>query len=354
MRRSFFLSIICCLLSLSLPAQAARNGSADPLDVPALPTRLTTTTQLSAIAHAGKRLVAVGIRGLIITSDDEGTHWTQRLAPVSSDLLAVHFPTPQRGWAVGHDGVVLHSKDGGLTWVKQLDGRQAALQLIAHFQKMADAGDETGKRLLAEMKLNYESGPEQALLDVWFEDEQHGFVCGSFGTLLFTADGGKSWQSWIEKIDYETLLHLNAIRGIGNEIFMASEKGIVFRLDRSKQRFAAVETGYTGSFFSLAGRGDTIVAAGLRGSAYRSTDAGKNWSRIDTGLAASVTGAATGSDGALMLVSQNGSLLYGDLATQRFTTIRVPRPTTLSGIVATGAKSAVVVGLNGVQQVQLK
>ena len=31
--------------------------------------------------------------------------------PVSSDLVAVAFPTPQQGWAVGHDGVILASAD---------------------------------------------------------------------------------------------------------------------------------------------------------------------------------------------------------------------------------------------------
>ena len=34
------------------------------------------------------------------------------------------FPTPSTGWAVGHDGVVLHSTDAGRTWTRQLDGRR--------------------------------------------------------------------------------------------------------------------------------------------------------------------------------------------------------------------------------------
>lgn len=333
---------------------AAAGVTKDPLDIPALMTRLTTTTQLSGIARAGKRLVAVGVRGLIISSDDEGASWTQRRAPVSSDLLAVQFPTPAKGWIVGHDGVVLHTRDSGASWTKQLDGRQAATQLTAHFTRLAQGGDANAARLLGEIKLNYESGPEQALLDLWFEDELRGFVCGSFGTLLATTDGGKSWQSYVEHVEYASLLHLNAIRGGAGSVFIASEKGIVFKLDRARGRFVPIETGYKGSFFSLATAGDTIVAAGLRGTAYRSTDGGTSWEPRDTGLIASITGAAADDGGALLMVSQNGSVLLGDRAGARFRSNRVPRPGVLSGVAKSGANRAVVVGYGGVQVVPLK
>ncbi len=326
----------------------------DPLDVAAPATHLITSTPLSGIAAAGNRLISVGVRGLIITSEDAGTTWVQRGSPVSSDLLAVNFPTALQGWAVGHDGVVLHSEDGGKNWNKQFDGRMAATQLIARFQKLVDGGDESSKHLLQDMKLNYENGPEQALLDVWFEDAQHGFICGSFGTLLSTADGGKSWQSRIEDVEYGELLHFNAIRSDGKNIYIASEKGIVFRFDRERKRFVPVQTGYQGSYFTLAIDGDTVVAAGLKGNAYRSVDAGKTWSKIDTGVMSTLTAAASAGRGRMLLTSQAGNLLISDDAGRNFKSIRVPRPTLLSGVVPTGTDNVVVVGLSGVQQVKLK
>jgi photosystem II stability/assembly factor-like uncharacterized protein len=342
-----------CALSFA-PAQAAPNIFKDPLDVPSSPTRLTTSTQLAAVTLAGKRLVAVGIRGLIITSDDNGSSWTQRQSPVSSDLLAVHFPNPLDGWAAGHDGVILHSADGGKNWTRQFDGRLAATQLLAHFSALAAKGDPDGTRLLEEMKLNYGGGPEQAMLDIWFSDALHGFVCGSFGTLLATSDGGKTWQSWIERIEYASLLHLNTLRGIGGEVYIGSEKGIVFKLDRERQRFVPLQTGYAGSFFSLAGQGSTVIAGGLRGSAFRSADGGKTWTRIDTGLLGAVTAADSPSVGRMLLVSQGGDLLLSTDDGKSFTPQPVARPTLFSGVVQAADNKIILVGLRGVQQATLK
>ena len=59
---------------------AAGGGFRDPLDAPAQPTRFASTTQLSAIARAGTRLVSVGARGLIVVSDDEGRSWSLKTA----------------------------------------------------------------------------------------------------------------------------------------------------------------------------------------------------------------------------------------------------------------------------------
>lgn len=350
-----YLIILAAACSLSFaPAKAAPDIFKDPLDVPSSPTRLTTTTQLSAVTLAGKRLVAVGIRGLIITSDDNGASWVQRQSPVSSDLLAVHFPNQHQGWAVGHDGVILHSADKGQSWTRQFDGRVAATQLHAHFAALAASGDAGAKRLQEEMKLNYADGPEQALLDVWFSDALNGFVCGSFGTILATNDGGKTWQSWIERVESASLLHLNTLRGIGSDIYIGSEKGIVFKLDRARQRFVPLQTGYAGSFFSLAGQGATVVAGGLRGSAYRSGDAGKSWTKIETGLLGAVTAADSPGAGRVLLVSQGGDLLLSTDGGLSFKPQPVTRPSLFSGVVQAANNKVVLVGLRGVQQAGIK
>lgn len=354
MRRILLSAAVAIALLAVHGVHAAGAVFKDPLDVPAPRSRLLTTAPLSAVAMAGKRAVAVGVRGMIITSDDGGASWTQRQAPVSSDLLAVHFPSPQNGWAVGHDGVVLHSKDGGSSWVRQLDGRQAGTLLTTHFKALVANGAAGAARMLQDMQLNYANGPEQALLDVWFDDDEHGIVCGSFGTLLSTSDGGKTWVSRIEQVEYDGLLHFNAIRAANGNLYLASERGIVFRYERDKQRFLPSLTGYAGSFFTLVAEGDTVVAAGLRGNAYRSVDAGKTWDKLDTGVISALTGAAGAGGGKMFFVSQSGNLIVSDDAGSHFRAVPIPRANMLSGVVLNKPDSALVVGITGVQQVSLK
>ncbi|MEM5388807.1 YCF48-related protein [Paraburkholderia phymatum] len=346
------------ILTLAALAFAGAAGAAapsvpsfkDPLDLAAPATALGARMQLAAVTRAGNRLVAVGIRGLVIYSDDEGKHWSQARVPVSEELVAVQFVTPEIGWAVGHGGVVLHSEDGGKTWVKQLDGRIAAKLLKAHFSAKAAAGDSRARAYLNGVDLNYQDGPEQALLGVWFEDERNGFVAGSFGTLLSTHDGGKTWESWMERVDSDDLLHLNAVRGIGGNIYLASEHGTVFRLDRNKQRFVPTSTGYGGSFFGLVGQGNTVVAYGLQGTAYRTADAGATWQRIDTGVRSTIDGGTVLSDGRIALVTQDGQILISADDGRHFRPVAVRSRSLFQDIVQVGASSVVVVvGSDGLQ-----
>ena len=55
--------------------------------------------------------------------------------PVSADLTALHFANAQQGWAVGHEGVVLHTPDGGASWTLQLDGRRANALVLARRER---------------------------------------------------------------------------------------------------------------------------------------------------------------------------------------------------------------------------
>ncbi|EEA02655.1 glycosyl hydrolase, BNR repeat protein [Burkholderia sp. H160] len=352
---------IAILLFAGLACASVANATAptapsfkDPLDASAPATNRVTHTQLAAVTRAGDRLVAVGIRGLVIFSDDGGRNWTQASVPVSEELVAVQFVTPTKGWVVGHGGVVLHSEDGGKSWVKQLDGRMAAKLLTEHFRVKAAAGDARARAYLNGVELNYRNGPEQALLSVWFEDERNGFVVGSFGTLLATHDGGKSWESWMERVECDDLLHFNAVRGVGGNIYLASEHGTIFRLDREARRFVTTNTGYKGSFFGLLGSGDSVIAYGLRGTAYRSTDAGNTWQQLDTGVHASVDGGTVLADGRIVMVTQDGQAIVSADDGKHFTPIAVSRRSLFQDVAQVGAASLVVVGSDGLELVSLE
>jgi photosystem II stability/assembly factor-like uncharacterized protein len=333
-------------LGAAAPARADAKFQ-DPLDTPAQFYRAADTRPLLAIARAGGALIAVGSRGLIVRSEDAGKSWSQSPAPVQTDLLAVHFPTPTDGWAVGHNGVILRSADAGKTWIKQLDGRIAA----ESFKKFyATQGTEAAAIATALLDRNYKAGPALPWLDVWFDDADHGFVVGSFGMVAATADGGKTWAPWLDRVDDPRGLNLNAVRGVGGKIFAAGERGMVFALDRKAQHFRPIATGYAGSFFGIVGTGDALLVFGLRGVAYRSANGGASWQpvKLPTEITATA-GALQGDQGGFVLVNSAGQLLQSADQGRSFTMARVANPMRYTGIVLIGPRAAVVTGLSGVR-----
>ncbi|SFB41362.1 Uncharacterized protein SAMN04515620_1735 [Collimonas sp. OK607] len=322
----------------------------DPLDHAAEMSLAVVGRPMMAVAKAGARLVAVGSRGLIITSDDNGVSWAQSRVPVQSDLLAVQFPTASQGWAVGHDGVILHSADGGTTWEKQLDGRLANDLYKSFYRKIVDSGDPAVKRALDQLVLNFKAGPALPYLDVWFSDPQHGFAVGSFGMIAATVDGGKTWEPWLHRIENDQFLNLNAIRGIGGNIYIVGEHGMVFTLDEKSGRFNGSATGYAGSFFGIAGSAGVLVSFGLRGNVYRSRDDGKSWESVKMPSDATVMGGAVRPDkSGFVLVNSAGQLMAGDAEARDFRSIHPTKSMRYTNIAFVNDLSMVLTGLGGVR-----
>jgi photosystem II stability/assembly factor-like uncharacterized protein len=327
------------VLAFALPGVSAA-GFADVLDTPASMSPLASRGLLNGLAIAGTRVVAVGQRGHIVYSDDNGTSWKQATVPVSSDLVAVSFPTPQQGWAVGHDGVVLHTVDGGVSWSVQLDGRRAGALMLAQVRARAAKGEMGGRddanKLVEEVERIAAQGAENPFLDVWFADAKHGFVVGAFNLVFETTDGGQNWTSWFERTENPDRLHLYAVHGVGADVYITGEQGLVLKLDRNAERFRALQTPYKGTYFGVAGTADAVVVYGLRGNAYRSTDAGAHWAQIDTGVQEGIAGGTSFGSQGLALVSQAGTVLLSYDGGEHFVTHRPAKPAPASAVTVSG------------------
>ena len=127
-----FITLCGCLIAFALffsgnvfaakKNEDKTNISQDLLLLPAEKSNSAAISLLMDVTNVNGRIVAVGERGHIIYSDSNCEEWSQADVPVSITLTAVYFPSKKDGWAVGHDGVVLHTEDGGQKWEKQIDG----------------------------------------------------------------------------------------------------------------------------------------------------------------------------------------------------------------------------------------
>lgn len=339
------LAVAACLLSPNAVAEFR-----DVLERPSAKTSRAEFSLQNGLSLAGTRLVSAGQRGHILYSDDRGRSWRQADVPVSADLVSVHFPTTMQGWAVGHDGSVLHSTDGGATWALQFDGRRAVRRMVDYY-KSFDASGWTAQdleRLNADIAQFVEDGPDKPFLDVWFEDEKVGFIVGAFNLIFRTEDGGVTWQPWYDRTENPRGLHLYAIRAVAGELMVVGEQGLVLKLDRATSRFRVLPTPYAGTYFGVVGTAEAIVVFGLRGNIFRSTDGGKEWRKVTSGASAHLNGGTVAPDGRMVLVGQAGQLLVSADHGATFAPMKMEHSMSANAVVVIGSE-LVVAGQRGLR-----
>ena len=239
------------------------------------------TTMVLGAALAGKRIVAVGNHGAVILSDDQGLTFRQAEAvPTSLMLDAVSFADDRRGWAVGHQGVIIHTTDGGETWTMQ---PEAVCQ-------------------------------GRPLFSVWFKNDRLGFAAGLWGLLIKTTDGGKTWEQVKlpplpdgRKDDRNLFAIFPDLKG---NLFIAAERGTLFKSVDGGLGWKLIETGGKGSLWAGAAlRDGSIIVGGLRGKIFRSQDEGLHWTEVHTGTKSSITGLTELTDGRVVAVGLEGVTL---------------------------------------------
>ncbi|MDD0838878.1 YCF48-related protein [Curvibacter sp. HBC61] len=314
----------------------------DSLDRPALATRLGPNSVLLAAAQAGPHTVVVGERGLVLWSPDQARTWHQAQVPVSVTLTAVRFESERRGIAVGHGGVVLSTQDGGQSWQQRLNGRQMAQALLSEARARQHAG------AIAQAERLVQDGADKPLLDVAWVAPQRVLVVGAFGLAWASEDGGLNWAPWTERLDNPKGLHLYAVRHHGAALLLAGEQGLLLYSSDAGRRFQRLPSPYQGSFFTAEMLSPTeFVVAGLRGQIWHTQDAGQHWQPVHNPVHASITGSAQGADGQLWWVNQAGLVLQQRQGALQPVPGKPQAP--LSGVLPLAGGSLLTVGLQGLR-----
>ena len=310
-----------------MAAAAAVTAVADPLNTPARASALASRALMLALAQAGKRLVAVGERGIVLYSDDQGAHWRQAAVPVAVTLTAVFFADARHGFAVGHDGVVLSSSDGGASWNKRLDGNALNTMLLADAELALNKAKSEAERTpdnaaakaalqradnrLQDVQAGAKFGPSRPWLGAWFRNANEGYLVGAYGQALTTSDGGAHWTSVADRIDNPDGLHFNAISHLsGDTLAIAGEGGKVYRSGDGGEHWQTLDTGYQGQLYGVAGLpGGAMLAYGFGGHLLRSEDSGQHWQALTSPTKRALIAAAWTRSGALLLATRDGGIL---------------------------------------------
>lgn len=321
-----YCGLCVALLSASPASMVLAQAFEAPLNVSAEHSPRMLTSTMLAVASTGPRLVAVGLRGSIIVSNDQGKTWAQAQVPVSTDLVAVTFASAQSWWAVGHGGVVLHSSDGGMTWEKQLDGLQASKLAIDFYSRNPEQIADADVFLTNENKLAVEE-ETQPFLDVYFADEQHGYVVGTFNRIFTTLDGGKTWTPLMHRSGNPQEWHFYSVSGNNGQVYLSGEQGRVWRLDQTSQEFVAINTPYNGTLFGITAQADgQLFAYGMRGSLFHSSDQGQTWQRSTLPFTSNVMRVIALGKKRLLVVAQSGEIVQSQDDGQTFNPVPLVNP----------------------------
>jgi len=271
----FVVGIAACLCCgnearAATPAASAQIAAAQVADAVHAP--------LFAAAHAGKRIVVAGEHGVILLSDDQGKTFRQAKSVPSRALLSsLSFVDEKQGWAAGHDGLVLHTADGGETWEIQREDLEG----------------------------------DKPLFSIFFRDAQHGIAVGLFGSAVQTADGGKSWIPLAVESGEDSDHHLYWIFGDpATALCIAGEAGMIYRSTDGGASWTAIKTSNPGSFWTgLQLKDGSLLAAGQRGHVLLSHDQGASWTEVPSGTDQSLTSVVQNQDGSLLLTGLAGTIL---------------------------------------------
>ncbi|MDT4804925.1 Ycf48-like protein [compost metagenome] len=363
------LSALALLIGLgsAFPVLSA-TPLADRLERPSRLSPFAARAPLTDVESIGSRLVMVGSSGHVLLRESDGA---VRQAQVPADILltAVHFADTQIGWAVGHDGVILRTTDGGETWSKQLDGRDISKVMlawaeaeVARLEEASAAAPDDESVLVAldnahfaldDAKAGSAPGPARPLLDVWFRDAREGWAVGAYGIIVHTRDGGQHWE-FVSTLDNPERLHLNTVLGLSDgSLLVAGEGGRLYRSSDNGSHWLPAEQLTDASLYKLVPLMDgRLLALGFGGTLLSSQDQGASWKTIQLPVPVGLYGATQLRDGSVLLAGQGGVLMMSTDG-QHFQPWQAPDKAALLGVAPVESGKLALIGSSGLQVLPL-
>lgn len=346
------------LLALVLAATSMGTFAAS---LPANSPWLTDNTY-NKVVSASQKLVAVGDRGAILLSNDKGQTWERANTPSDALLTDVCFADSQRGWAAGHDALILATKDGGRTWSIQysdpLGGDAVGVEEEDDYYDDDldfddDDFDDDGLAFPADT-----SGAP--LLGIWCDPaaKDHVIAVGGFGYFLETTNGGKSWKKDMQRLANEDGWNLYALESLPQSrgaLVAVGEKGTLFLSNNSGKTFERLASPYSGSFFGATAISDnSFLIYGLEGSVWLTNNAGYGWAKVNSQVTSGFNGGAVKPDGTVVLVGNDGNLLKSFDGGQTFSQQVVLDRASLTSVLPLDNKTLVITSVKGIHLVSEK
>lgn len=271
----------------------------------------------SAIAFANSStLTATSL--WMVHSTDGGDTWIDQPDELFDVLYGIDYIPGGKGFTVGSSGVVLRTDNSGDTW---LPARAGITHLVDVDHVDSDTAAAVGHHGLimrtTDGGINWtgiDSGTGSDLLSVSFDQEGRGIATGTDRSILWTFDGGLSWMpTWPalapSSIYGTAIVDYPAVVAVG-------ETGRIIRTGDGGVSWAVVSSGTSvtlrAASFIDAYQG---IVVGYTGTVLRTSDGGVTWNSQSSGTTEDLydvefidasNGMAVGSSGTILRTSDGG------------------------------------------------
>lgn len=341
MDRKYILGLLCAVWVGTVVAQGPAPYDPATADSELMPR--AAEALVTDIVASGNGAVAVGERGHVFLIDAAGVA-TQVKVPTRS-LLTNVYALDTLVWAVGHEEIILHSADAGHHWVRQHVNTEATGPLLDLL--MLDG--QKGLAIGAEGTILETSDGGANWERLVITDRQVG---GAAPAAVIDEDDDEDALVASDDIGFdETPPHLNAIVRTPQGLLIVGEGGAGYRSRDEGQSWERLELPYTGSMFGALVLDDqSVLVYGLRGKVFETRDFGNTWEELNSGTDVGLMGGAAVPGGRAVLVGGSGTLLTKDAGNPNLKRFEVDNGGLLGGVLhRPGATPPfIVVGENGI------
>lgn len=146
---------------------------------------------------------AVGENGTIMASTNGGASWDIQYEGVTDHLRDLSVADSITAWIVGDNGTILKTTNGGTQWFPQSSGVTDGLNGVFFYDKSvgcavgdtkiilmtADGGTTWSRKTLSGVPNSI------SLISAYFITKLEGWITGTNGIILHTVDGGNTWSN---------------------------------------------------------------------------------------------------------------------------------------------------------------
>lgn len=150
---------------------------------------------------------AIGDEGIVLRTGDGGSNWDEQFFDTNDYLNGVFFIDPNQGWIVGGPGagtgIIYNTVNGGVNW-EVLYSDSSVLPLPMFFNDVCFIDADNG----------------------WVVGYGLYFMMGCYGTIMHTVDGGETWdyQEFSAGFPVSSVQFLDSLRGwvVGGDIHFST------------------------------------------------------------------------------------------------------------------------------------